>query len=87
MKLTSLERKVLVALFESSKGNGHDFGFIEDARGVVGSDQLGGIVASLVKKRILVVHEPYRGDPAQEMMTQFVFCDAKEAQCLAEAKG
>ena len=30
-KLTALEYRVLAALLESSAGNGHDFGYIEDA--------------------------------------------------------
>ena len=59
--LTRLEAQVMKALILSSHGNGHDFGLIEDARGVVGPSQLGGVVASLVKKGLIVVHEPYNG--------------------------
>lgn len=59
MKLSKLERKVLKALYESANGNGHDFGLIEEARGAVAkADQLGGVVASLVKKGIIEVHKP-----------------------------
>lgn len=59
-KLTHLEKEVLKKLIISADGNGNDFGFIEDARGVCGKAQLSGVVASLVKKQIIVVHEPVR---------------------------
>jgi hypothetical protein len=51
----------MTALIVSAQGNGHDFGLIEDARGVVGPSQLGGVVASLVKKGLIVVHDTYNG--------------------------
>jgi hypothetical protein len=57
-KLTALERKVLTALYASAEGNGHDFGFVEDARKCVGTPrQLAGVVASLVKKNLITVAE------------------------------
>jgi hypothetical protein len=53
--LTALEIAVLKVLHESAEGNGHDFGFTEDARHVVSSPrQLAGIVSSLVKKKIIL---------------------------------
>lgn len=54
--LTAQEKIVLIALFESSNGNGHDFGFVEDCRHVVPVASLGGIISSLSKKGILTVH-------------------------------
>lgn len=58
MQLTTLEKTVLVALFVSAKGNGHDFGFVDDARnsGVVGK-RLSGVLSSLVKKGIIEDHQ------------------------------
>jgi hypothetical protein len=54
--LTDGERKVLVALFRSSAGNDHDFGFIEDARSAVGSPaQLSGYVSQLAQKGLIRV--------------------------------
>ena len=55
--ITPLEKKVLTALYESSEGNGHDFGFVQDCRKAVDSpNQLSGVMASLVKKKLLTVH-------------------------------
>ena len=73
MRLTDLEVKVLGALFESSRGNGHDFGFVEDVADakVVGKDQLGGVISSLVKKKFITVYEPVRTDTG--LWTQFSF--------------
>jgi len=70
--LTPLERKVLRVLFESSAGNGHDFGFIEDGRKAVDQPrQLGGVVTSLVKKGVIFVYEAVRTDSG--LWTQFDF--------------
>lgn len=83
MNLTPLETKVLRALYESSKGNGHDFGFIEDAREAVSSkNQLGGVVASLVKKGLFDVYDAVRTDSG--LWTQFVFKDHAAALNLLE---
>lgn len=72
--LTALERKVLAVLLVSSAGNGHDFGFIEDAREAVDSPrQLGGVIASLVKKEVIRTYDPVNG------WTQFTFRDGHEA--------
>ncbi len=69
---TPLEIKVLRALFASSRGNGHDFGFIEDGRKAVASPaQLGGVVASLVKKGAIEVYEAVTTDSGR--FTQFKF--------------
>jgi hypothetical protein len=58
MSFTALEKAVLAKLIESARGNGHDFGFIEDARGVCPQvNQLSGVVASLVKKGVIIVHD------------------------------
>lgn len=63
MKLTHLEKQVLKELFKSAEGNGHDFGFTEDARNAVSSPrQLSGVISSLTKKKILSVYEPATND-------------------------
>lgn len=73
-KLTEMERKVLKALYESAmKATGGEFGFIEEARGVVGVDQLAGVVASLVKKDIINVYPPERTNGVGPVYTQFTF--------------
>jgi len=61
-ELTYLERKVVEALFTSSDGNGHDFGFSQHARSVVDSPrQLGGVISSLQKKGVITVYEECNG--------------------------
>lgn len=76
MKLTEMERKVLEALYESSEDNGHDFGCIEDARGVVGVDQLGAIVSNLVKKGLIEIYDSVTTDSGT--WTQFAWCEKIE---------
>ena len=57
MQITELEKKVLAALFDSSKGNGHDFGLVQDCRGAVRKPrQLAGIMSSLSQKGLVVIH-------------------------------
>lgn len=51
--LTELEMQVLKNLFESADGNGHDFGFIEDAG--VDPHIARGVVSSLSKKGIIEI--------------------------------
>ena len=63
MKFTTLEIAVLKKLFKSSAGNGHDFGFTEDARSVVKNPrELAGVISSLVKKNVIDVWEPTTTD-------------------------
>lgn len=52
--LTELETKALVSAYESSDGNGHDFGYSDDIT-VAGlsKKQVGGLIASLIKKEIM----------------------------------
>lgn len=79
--LTKLEREVLKVLIDSASGNGDDFGFIEDAqparavghgfKAPCGKEQLGGVVASLVKKGVIVVHAPVTTDSGT--WTQFTW--------------
>jgi hypothetical protein len=70
MNLTPLESRVLKALFESSRSNGHDFGLIEEARPAVANPrELAGIASSLVKKDIITIHDKING------WTQFTFND------------
>lgn len=64
MELTIMETKVLQSLIISSSGNGHDFGFIEDAQQVLGRKQneskqirFTKAVASLEKKGLIEIHE------------------------------
>ena len=72
MKLTKLEQTVFLVLFNSAEGNGHDFGFIEDARkSVKEAKQLGGVVASLIKKKLIEVHDPVTTDSGT--YTQFTW--------------
>jgi hypothetical protein len=77
MNLTTLERKVLKALVRSSDGNGHDFGCIEDVRGVVGKAQLGALITSLQKKGVIRVYEPVRTESG--LWTQFKLIDIEAA--------
>lgn len=77
---TELELKVLRALHESSAGNGHDFGFIEDARGAVGKEQLSGVVSSLTQKGVLSFD--YITTDSGEW-TQFTFNDGMRAKVEA----
>ncbi len=72
MSFTALETKVLAALIESAGGNGDDFGFTDDARDAVKTKaQLAGVIASLVKKGTIVVHEPERVNGT--VITQFTW--------------
>lgn len=78
---TVLEMAVLVKLIASARGNGHDFGFVEDARGVCDSKkQLGGVVASLVKKGVIIVEHPVRVNG--EEVTQFTWPESPDGQRL-----
>jgi len=71
MKLTPLEIAVLKAMLASSRKNGHDFGIVEDCRSAVSKpSQLGGVVASLSKKGIIMVCEPVTTDTGT--YTQFM---------------
>lgn len=72
IKLTKGEKQVLAALYESASGNGHDFGFTEDARAVVKSPrELAGFVSQLVQKGLIDVWPTERiGD---NLVTQFTW--------------
>ena len=67
--LTPLESQVLEELFCSASGNGHDFGYIEDAG--IPSKQARGVVASLAKKGIIDIHEPITNESGT--FTQFTW--------------
>lgn len=67
--LTKLEHSVLSALFDSSGGNGHDFGFVEDCRKTCKANQLGGVISSLSKKGIIAVHDPVTTDSGRWTQT------------------
>ena len=72
MKFTTLEIAVLKELLESSAGNGHDFGFTEDARSVVKNPrELAGIISSLVKKNVIEVWDTTTNDSGS--FTQFTW--------------
>lgn len=63
-KLSRHEQVVFAAAVESSDGNGHDFGFIEDLVGPWGTvegltlGQTQGCIVDLEKKGLIDVHEP-----------------------------
>lgn len=67
--LTTLEREVLDNLFDSASGNGHDFGFVEEAG--IDARQARAIVVSLQKKGIIAIHEPMTTDSGT--WTQFTW--------------
>ena len=70
--LTNNERRVLGELWNSACGNGHDFGFIEDARTAVDNPRsLGGVVSSLSKKGLIDIHDPVTTDSGT--WTQFTW--------------
>lgn len=70
MKLTALEKLALVDLWDSSYGNGHDFGFPDELPNVPKASR-GGVVSSLAKKNLIeVVDNSCDGYP-----NQFVFLD------------
>jgi hypothetical protein len=71
ISLTPMETAVLKSLFESAGRNGHDFGLIEDVRRAVPKDSLGGVISSLVKKRIVVVRDTVKNDTGT--WTQFTW--------------
>jgi len=74
MKLTTMEHKVLEAMFESAAGNGHDFGIMEEviSANVVEKNQLGAIVANLIKKGLITIWDPVCVD-GEEMVSQFAW--------------
>ena len=84
MKNTELETIALKALWESAKGNGHDFGMIEDLRAVLSPSQIGGVVSSLVKKDIITVHDTITNDSGT--WTQFTWNHLVEGY-LVDADG
>lgn len=72
MKFTQLEKAVLTILYKSANGNGHDFGFIEDARSAVKNPrELAGVISSLVKKDIITVWDAVTTDSGT--WTQFTW--------------
>ncbi len=63
-----------MALIDSAAGNGNDFGIVEDARKACAAKELGGVVASLVKKKVLWVADK------ENNFTQFVWnCEVRGA--------
>ena len=99
MKFTQLEKAVLAELYESASGNGHDFGFIEDARSAVKNPrELAGVISSLVKKNIIQVWDTITNDsgtftqftwdqtPADEELANWEYASKKLVQELVGAK-
>ena len=99
VKVTQLEKAVLAELYESASGNGHDFGFIEDARSAVKNPrELAGVISSLVKKNIIQVWETITNDsgtftqftwdqtPADVELAKWEYSSKKLAQQLVGAK-
>lgn len=62
IKLTKHEQLVLAVLFNSAKGNGHDFGFTSDAvkslKATYNAEAVGALITSLQKKGVITVHDP-----------------------------
>lgn len=60
--LTQLELAALRSAFASSKGNGHDFGWVDDVK-VAGLNrkQIGGVLSSLTQKGIITIDEVETG--------------------------
>jgi len=61
-KLNLPERAVFAALVQSSETNGHRFGCVEDVRDALSNIAVVQVVASLAKKKLLVVHETTVGE-------------------------
>lgn len=55
MNLTELEVVALICLWQSSDGNGHDFGYTNEIPALPKSSR-GGVVASLANKGIIDIH-------------------------------
>ena len=73
-RLTTLERKALNHAFKSARGNGHDFGFIEEiVKGMrpLKAQAVGALVVSLQKKGVIEVHDPITTDSGT--WTQFTW--------------
>lgn len=70
--LNEIEEKVLRSIFKSSEGNGHDFGFTDDAETDsigISRRQLSGYISQLSKKGYIHIYEP----GCKEQFKQFVF--------------
>lgn len=85
--LTTLEREVLGNLFDSSSGNGHDFGLVEESE--IDPRQARAIVVSLQKKGIIQLHPPMTTDSGT--FTQFTWakqgvypCGEKYPECVED---
>ena len=58
--LTQLEILAVLSAFESSNGNGHDFGFTDDIEITgVSKKAVGGVISSLIKKGVIVYDDEY----------------------------
>lgn len=71
INLTDGEFRVLRALFNSASENGHDFGFIEDARvAVENPSRLSGFVSQLVQKGLITVEptQNYGAGPCTQFL-------------------
>lgn len=68
--LTKLETTAIIDLWNSSKGNGHDFGYPDDLPSIAKTSR-GGVVASLSSKGIIDVYD----NSDDNLANQFVFTD------------
>lgn len=77
-KFTALEKAALQHLAAESDANGHDFGLMELALKYSGIEKAshGGIIASLAKKGVIIVHGKDQG------YTQYEFTDKAFAASL-----
>ena len=72
IKVTALEKDALRVMLESSEGNGHDFGFVEDLTAHTGNAFIAGaLITNLMKKELIRVWEPVETDTG--VWTQFTW--------------
>lgn len=83
VNLTEKEIKLLRPLFESSAGNGHDFGFTEDVRGVFDDPKTHpGVLASLQEKGIIDIGQPVTNDSGTWTQFNFGTSDAPDYEVI-----
>ena len=71
-KFTKLEISALKDLWASSQGNGHDFGFTNELPSIPKASR-GGVIASLIEKGVIFIHETLRVNKQGEQISQFGF--------------
>lgn len=69
IQLTDLETLVLKDMFRDARGNGHDFGIVENIS-CLPMHKVRGVLASLVKKDVIMIDDTYKRETGY---TQFVW--------------